>query len=60
MLEVAVKHDDNGDNFNSYGVGFQFQQAVGEHVQLQLESFYVINGEVDDTSGSRAEILIVY
>jgi len=60
VLEVAVKHNYNGDNFNSYGVGFQLQQAVGEHVQLQLESFYVINGEVDDTSGSRAEILIVY
>jgi|LWDU01.1.fsa_nt_gi hypothetical protein len=60
VLEVAVKHDYNGDDFNSYGVGFQLQQAVGEHVQLQLESFYVINSEVDDTSGSRFEVLIVY
>ena len=60
VIEFAAKHDYNGDNFSSFGFGFQLQQAVGQHVQLQLESYYVANGERDDASGARAEIQIVY
>ena len=60
ILEVAAKHDYNGDSFDSVGLGFQLQQAVGRHVQLQLESFYVVNSERDDASGARAEIQIIY
>ena len=60
ILEFAAKHDYNGDSFDSYGLGFQLQQAFGTHVQLTLESYYVVNGERDDASGARGEILVIY
>ena len=60
ILEVAGRHDYDGDGFGSLGFGFQLQQAVGQHVQLQLESFYTINEDRDDGAGARAEILVVY
>ena len=60
VFEVAAKHDYDGKNFDSVGLGFQLQQAVGRHVQLQLEAFYTFNGERDDGSGARAEFLVVY
>ena len=60
ILEVAGRHDYDGGDFDSLGVGFQLQQAVGQHVQLQLEGFYTVNEANDDGSGGRFEILVVY
>lgn len=60
ILEIAGKHDYDGKGFDSLGLGFQLQQAIGQHVQAQLEAFYAFNGERDDASGGRAELLIVY
>ncbi len=61
ILEIAAKHDYDGSSFDSYGVGFQLQQAVGQHVQLQLEGFYAVNTDNrDDNAGARFEILVVY
>ncbi|MCH9019262.1 MAG: hypothetical protein IIA73_02720 [Proteobacteria bacterium] len=60
ILELAGRHDTDGDGFDSLGVGFQLQQAVGQHVQLQLEGFYTGNDSRDNGSGARFEILIVY
>lgn len=60
ILEVAGRHDLSGDGFDSLGLGFQLQQAVGRHVQLQFESFYAFNEGRDDGYGARSEIQIVY
>ncbi len=59
ILEVAGRKDLSGDGFDSLGYGFQLQQAVGQHVQLQFEAFYTHNEDNDDGSGARAEILFV-
>ncbi len=60
ILEVAGRHDYDGDGFDSLGFGFQLQQALGRRVQLQFESFYTINEERDDGIGARVEILFIY
>ena len=60
ILEVAGRHDYDGDGFDSLGFGFQLQQAIGRHVQLQFESFYTINEGRDDGAGARVEILFIY
>ena len=60
ILEVAGRHDYDGDDFDSLGLGFQLQQAVGRHFQLQLEGFYTFNERRDDGTGGRFEILVVY
>ncbi|MGI9479029.1 MAG: hypothetical protein ACR2PI_20165 [Hyphomicrobiaceae bacterium] len=60
ILEVAGRYDLSGEGFNSLAVGFQLQQAVGRHVQLQLESFYAFNEGRDDGAGARFEIQVVY
>ena len=60
ILEIATRHDLSGDGFDSLGFGAQLQQAVGQHVQLQLGAFYTINEDRDDGTGARAEIQIVY
>ncbi len=60
ILEVAGRHDLGGQGFDSLGLGFQLQQAVGQHVQLQLEGFYTFNEGREDGSGARAEVLVVY
>ena len=59
ILEIAGRKDLSGDGFDSLGYGFQLQQAVGQHVQLQFEAFYTHNEDNDDGSGARAEILFV-
>ena len=59
ILEIAGRHDLSGNGFDSLGFGFQLQQAVGQHVQLQLEGFYTINEDRPDGSGVRAEVLFV-
>ena len=60
ILELAGRHDTDGDGFDSLGVGFQLQQAVGQHIQLQLEAFYTGNDSRDNGSGVRFEIFVVY
>ncbi len=60
IIEIAGKHDYEGDSFSSLGAGFQLQQAIGQHVQLQFEGFYTANEDRDNGSGARAEILVVF
>lgn len=62
ILEVAGREDfgSAGPNFDSLGLGFQLQQAVGQYVQLQLEGFYTFNDEASDGSGGRFEVFFVY
>jgi hypothetical protein len=61
ILEVAAKHDYDGDAFDSYGIGFQLQQAIGQNFQAQLEAFHAINTDNrNDNTGARVELLIVY
>lgn len=61
ILEMAGKHDyEDADDNSSLGLGFQLQQAVGQHVQLQLEGFYTFNSEQDDGAGARFEVQVVY
>ncbi len=59
ILEVAGRYDLSGNGLDSLGTGFQLQQAVGRHVQLQLEGFYTLNEGQQDASGGRAELLFV-
>jgi hypothetical protein len=60
ILEMAGRKDLSGNGFDSLGFGFQLQQAVGRHVQLTYEGFYVINEGRDDGLGARAEVQVVY
>lgn len=60
ILEIGGRHDFEGDDSNTLGVGFQMQQAFGRHFQLQFEAFYAYNDEQDDGSGGRVELLVVY
>ena len=60
ILEIAGRHDLSGNGFDSLGLGFQLQQAVGRHVQLQLEGFYVLNEGREDGLGARFEFQVVY
>jgi hypothetical protein len=60
ILEIAGRHDLSGEGFDSLGFGFQVQQAVGRHAQLQFEGFYTLNERRDNGYGARAEIKVVY
>jgi hypothetical protein len=65
IIELAGRkdYDDDGstsEDIDSLGIGFQLQQAVGRHVQLQFEAFYTGNDSLPDGSGARFEIQIVY
>lgn len=60
ILEIAGKYNYGGGGFDSLGFGFQLQQAVGQHVQLQFEAFYTINEDREDGAGARAEVQVVY
>ena len=60
ILEIAGRHDYDGQGFDQLGIGFQLQQAIGQYIQAQLEGFYTFNGERDDGVGARAELFIVY
>lgn len=60
IMEMAGRKDFSGDGVDSLGFGFQLQQAVGQHVQLQLEGFYTLQDNQNDASGARFEIFVVY
>ena len=60
VLELATKKDFSGSGNDSLAVGYQLQQAVGQYVQLQAETWYTFNNEISDGSGFRLEMLIVY
>ena len=60
ILEIAGRKDLSGNGFDSLGLGFQLQQAVGQYVQLTFEGFYTFNEGREDGSGVRAEMQIVY
>jgi hypothetical protein len=59
VLEMAGRKDtDEGDD--AIGVGFQLQQALGRHFQIQLEGFYAVQERRGNSSGARLELLIVH
>jgi len=60
ILELGTRFDTNGGETDAVGTGFQLQQAVGRHVQLQLDSWYTFQDNGNDDSGARFEVLIVY
>jgi len=60
ILEVAGRHDVSGGNNDDIAVGFQLQQAIGRHFQVQLEGFYSFRRDRDDANGARLELLINY
>ena len=60
ILELATKRDFNGNGFDSYGAGFQLQQAIGQHYQLQFEGFHTFQESRQDATGARAELFIVF
>ena len=60
IIEIAGRHDTGGGGFDSLGVGFQLQQAIGQNFQLQPEAFYTLNEGENDGAGFRFEFLVVY
>ena len=60
IIEIAGRHDTGGGGFDSLGVGFQLQQAIGQYFQLQPEAFYTLNEGENDGAGFRFEFLVVY
>ena len=67
LLEIAGLKDNTRNLFKDDGVGtdaaaltVQFQQAVGQHVQLQLDAFVSYLESRDNGSGARAEILVQF
>ena len=60
ILEIAGRKDTDGNGLDSAGFGFQYQQQIGQHYQLQLEGFYSIQEDISDRSGVRVELLVVY
>ncbi|HER27129.1 MAG TPA: hypothetical protein ENI69_08470 [Rhodospirillales bacterium] len=67
VLEVAGVKDTTRNLFETDGSGtdaagfsVQFQQAIGQRVQLQLDAFVAYLEGRDNGSGSRAEILVQF
>jgi hypothetical protein len=60
VLEIAGRKDTGGKGFDSLGLGFQLQQALGQHYQVQLEGYYALQEDRTDSSGARLELLVVY
>ena len=60
VLELATKKDFSGSGNDSLAVGYQLQQAIGQHFQVQHETWYTFNNTISDGAGVRLELLIVY
>jgi hypothetical protein len=62
VLELATRKDISGDadKVDSLAVGFQMQQAIGRHFQVQLEGFYAFVENQKNSTGMRLELQIVY
>lgn len=67
VFEIAGLKDNTRNLFKDDGVGtdaaafsVQFQQAIGQHVQLQLDAFAAYLEGRDNGSGARAEILVQF
>ena len=67
VLELAGLKDNTRNLFKDDGLGtdaasftVQFQQAIGQHVQLQLDGFVAYLEGRDNGSGARAEILVQF
>lgn len=60
ILEIAAKRDFGGDGFDAYGTGFQLQQAIGQHFQIQLEGYHAFQESRQDSTGARAELFVVF
>ncbi len=60
ILEIATRRDFDGSGFDSYGAGFQLQQAIGQHYQLQLEGFHTFQESRQDATGARFEVFVVF
>ena len=52
--------DDDGDGADQAALTIQFQQAIGQRFQLQLDAFYAYPEGRDNGSDARAEILIQF
>ncbi len=67
VIEIAGLKDntrnlfeDDGDGTDAAALTVQFQQAVGQHVQLQLDAFVSYLESRDNGSGARVEILVQF
>ena len=52
--------NDDGDGADQAELTIQFQQAIGQRFQLQLDAFYAYLEGRDNGSDARAEILIQF
>jgi len=59
-LETAMRNDYGGNGTSVAAIGFQLQQKVGQHVQLQLEGFISAQEDRNPGYGGRSEILVVF
>jgi hypothetical protein len=63
VLEVAGRLDTEGDDatgFDGVALGAQFQQAIGQRVQLQIDAFVAFQETQNLASGGRFEILVQF
>jgi hypothetical protein len=60
VLEVATRKDTGDGGRDSLALGFQLQQALGRHFQVQVEGFYSFIENSDNSNGARVELQIVY
>jgi len=59
-LELAMRKDYRDRGTDAIGAGFQIQQKVGQHVQLQFEGFVSAQEDRSRGYGGRAEVLVVF
>ena len=58
VVELAgVKGTESADELDSAALTVQFQQAIGQHFQLQIDGFVSYLENRDDGSGARIELL---
>ena len=60
VLEIAGRKDTSGSDSDDLSLGFQLQQAIGQHYQAQIEAFYTFQEDRRDASGARVELLVTY
>ncbi|MDP3921049.1 MAG: hypothetical protein Q8R76_09640 [Candidatus Omnitrophota bacterium] len=60
VLETSFRKDYGGRGTGVWGAGFQLQQKLGQHVQLQFEAFASLQENRKRGYGGRSEILLVF
>jgi len=60
VLEIATRKNTDGNDVDGLALGAQFQQAIGQRIQLQLDAFVAFQESRDLGSGGRVELLFQF